>query len=121
MLHGNTAASCHVVVLMGEGDERCSLCGTVSHGDRESDADKEVLYLLVERSSTDNYLVWVLTKLTQHELANLLLDALADDRHAHQKLCAVGLDMWEHFLSYDLIHHERYSEENVGLDFCQRL
>ena len=121
VLHGNAAASCHIVVLVGEGDEWSGFRSTVTHGDREADADEEVLYFLVEWSTTHNHLVRTLAKLAQYKLANFLLDALVDDRHVHQESGTVGLDMWEHFLSYNLIHHERHGEENVGLNLCQRL
>ena len=116
VLHGNTAASCHIVVLMGKGDKRSGLCSSISHCDRETDADKEVLYLLVERSTTHNNLVRTFTKLSQYKLANLLLDALVDDWHVHQQSCAVGLDMWEYFLSYNLVYHKRHRIEDIRLN-----
>ena len=121
VLHGNTAATCHIIVLMGKGDERSGFRSTVTHGDREADADEEVLYLLVEWSATHNHLVRTLAELAQYKLANLLLDALVDDRHVHQQSGTVGLDMWEYFFSHDLIYHEWYGKDDVWLDFCQRL
>ena len=106
---------------MGEGDEWSGFGGSVAHGDREAHADEEVLYLLVEWSATHNHLVRTLAKLAQYKLANLLLDALVDDRHVHQQSGTVGLDMREHFFSHDLIYHEWYGKDDVWLDFCQRL
>ena len=117
VLHGNTTASCHIVVLMGKGDKWSSLSGTISHCDRETYADEEVLYLLVERSTTHNNLARTFAKLSQYKLANLLLDALIDDRHVHQQSCTVGLDMWEYFLSYNLVYYKRHRIEDVWLDF----
>ena len=117
MLHGNTTASCHIVVLMGKGDKWSSLSGTISHCDRETYADEEVLYLLVERSTTHNNLVRTFAKLSQYKLANFLLDALIDDRHVHQQSCTVGLDMWEYFLSYNLVYYKRHRIEDVWLGF----
>ncbi len=94
---------------------------TVTHGDREADADEEVLYLLVGRGQGHNHLVRTLAELAQYKLANLLLDALVDDRHVHQQSGTVGLDMWRYFFSHDLIYHEWYGKDDVWLDFCQRL
>ena len=121
VLHGSAAASCHIVVLMGEGDEWSGFGGSVAHGDRKAHADEEVLNLLVEWCATHNHLVRAIAKLAEHELANLLLDALVDDRHVHQEAGTVGLYMWEHFLSYNLIHHERHGEEDVWLNLSQCL
>ncbi len=54
---------------MGKGDEGSCLGGFVTHGDGEADADKEVLYLLVERRTAYYDLVRMLAKLPEHKLA----------------------------------------------------
>ena len=121
VLHSHATASCHVVVLMGKGDEGSCLGGSVTHSDGEADADKEVLYLLVERRTAYYDLVRMLAKLAQHKLAYLLLDALAQYRHVGKQSDPVGLHAWEHMLSYDLVDHQWHGEDDVGLRLVESL
>ena len=107
--------------MVGEGDERCRLCGSIGHCYGEVYAVEESLHLLIEGRAACYYLVGVATEHLGYALMYSLPYLLAYHRHVEQQTGAVVLYLREYALAHYLLYHEGHSHDKRRLYGGKRL
>ena len=114
---GLATRTTHEVVIVAERDERCTLGGTITHGNGKVDGEQELFYFFRQGCTTHNNLVHLATESIDDLLTDAFLDLLVHNRHLQEQVHTVVLNLGEYFLTDNLFDNQWYSDDYSGFHF----